>query len=123
MDRVGREDVRVRWLIGVGCGAALALTPASAQRDPLAPLPESAAPAPVRVAPQPTRMMLQQPTVNRPGPVYAPGAAGAASDSGFARYKPFLAAQARAAGVREATVAAVMPSLALNSRATSPIPT
>ncbi|HET9810612.1 MAG TPA: lytic murein transglycosylase [Sphingomicrobium sp.] len=49
--------------------------------------------------------------------VLAVGPAEAQSASAFDRYKLYLAAKARSAGVREATIRAVMPSLDLNQRA------
>jgi len=71
---------------------ALALTgnTASAQIDPLAPLPVRK--APVQAAPV------------------------AATQTGFAGYKLRLAALARSAGVRQATIQATIPFLSLNSR-------
>ena len=73
-------------------------TSASAQIDPLAPLPD--APPPV-----------VQPAAQR-------AAAPAASSTlmGFAGYKQRLSALARSAGVREATIQSVVPYLSLNSR-------
>ena len=97
-------------IIGALCLGALALTPASAQRDPLAPLPDQpvrpallprptpAAPVTVRYAPTPLPAVAQVPAV------------------GFDAYRQTLAAKARAAGVREATIQAVVPYLTLNSR-------
>lgn len=71
---------------------ALALTgsSASAQVDPLAPLPVRAVQAPPQVLP--------------------------ATQTGFAGYKVRLAALARSGGVRQATIQATIPFLALNSR-------
>jgi membrane-bound lytic murein transglycosylase B len=79
---------------------------ASAQvSDPLAPLPEA------QSAAQP-----RQPNI--PPVIQAPLApAGAAVATSFESYRSRLAYIARAAGVREATVAAVVPTLQLDSRA------
>jgi lytic murein transglycosylase len=91
----------------LACLGALALTPASAQQqqqpDPLAPLPEQPAPQPP--ASPPPRSEPLQPVSAAPSPA-----------SGFDLYKTQLAAKARAAGVREATIQAVLPSLTLNRR-------
>ena len=76
-------------------------TSASAQVDPLAPLPD---------APRP-----QQPVVRQA----AQPIAAASSNSGlvgFAAYKQRLSGLARSAGVREATIQSVIPYLSLNSR-------
>ena len=85
------------------------MTPASAQqeRDPLAPLPSEppAQPQPARIQP-----VIQAPL--RPVPTYS----APAQTSGFEGYKARLAATARAAGVRDATIAAVIPYLRQNAR-------
>src|SRR5687768_10628662 len=79
--------------------------------DPLAPLPQQpAASAPAQVRPQsfptaPPPRMLQ------------PSAQPAAASRGFEGYKVRLSALARAAGVRPATIAAVVPYLRINDRA------
>jgi membrane-bound lytic murein transglycosylase B len=73
-------------------------TSASAQVDPLAPLPD--APPPVV---QPAAQSLT-------------AAPSTSTLMGFAGYKQRLAALARSAGVREATVQSVVPYLSLNSR-------
>jgi lytic murein transglycosylase len=88
-------------LAGTG---ALALGPASAQVDPLAPLPEPRRPSPQAVqVPAPPVILSQQrpasPTVSR-----------------FAQYKSYLIGKARSAGIRETTIQAVIPYLRLNSR-------
>ncbi len=70
--------------------------------DPLAPLP---APAQVRPAVQ----QAFPPAVARPSPP--------AAQTGFEAYKARLAYLARLASVREATIAAVVPTLQLNQRA------
>lgn len=70
---------------------------ASAQTDPLAPLPD--APAPV-VTPA---AQFVEPYVY-------------AAPTGFTAYKQTLAQRARSAGVREATIQAVLPYLTLNQR-------
>lgn len=77
---------------------ALALMGSGAQVDPLAPLPAAPPPA-VRQVPQ-----------------YSPPPLGTPAQSGFAGYKTRLAGLARSAGVREATIQAVVPYLAVNSR-------
>ena len=69
---------------------------ASAQTDPLAPLPE----APARAA----------------APLVRPAAA-TTGLTGFSAYKQVLGQRARAAGVREATIQAVVPYLSLDQRA------
>jgi len=84
MDWEGCKQVASRLAIGALCLGAMALTPASAQRDPLAPLPDQ----PPRQAPA----------------------------RSFDSYRLTLAARARAAGVREATIQSVVPSLTINSR-------
>jgi lytic murein transglycosylase len=85
-------------------GSSLVAT-ASAQVDPLAPLPE----APVRpIAPAPPPSMVPA----RPQPSFVQPAAG----TGFEAYKQRLAYLARSGGVREATIAAVIPGLQVNSR-------
>jgi membrane-bound lytic murein transglycosylase B len=71
---------------------------ASAQADPLAPLP----PAP--------------PAAIAPARQYSPPPLASPALTGFAGYKSRLAALARSAGVREATVQSVVPYLTLNSR-------
>jgi lytic murein transglycosylase len=70
---------------------------ASAQLDPLAPLPD---------APPPTRQVVQ----------YSPPPLASPVQTGFAGYKSRLAGLARSAGVREATIQSVVPFLSLNSR-------
>lgn len=84
--------------------AALALiglgTAASSQVDPLAPLP----PATISPAIQPVAPPPATPQVT------------ATSLTGFGAYKVRLAALARSAGVREATIQSVVPYLSLNSR-------
>ena len=107
MDGEGIRRVAFRWSSSLLCLVALALTPASArqERDPLAPLPTPAPPAPTTRAPEPI-----VPLATRAAP--APRTA----MSGFEAYKGQLAARARAAGVREATIAAVIPYLRSNAR-------
>lgn len=72
---------------------------AVAQVDPLAPLPDAPPPAP-------TQRIVQ----------YSPPPLSSPAQAGFAGYKTRLAALARGAGVREATIQAVVPFLSLNSR-------
>ena len=83
------------WL---AAGALCIGTVASAQSDPLAPLPESPAPVQASVA----------------APVYPTSAPSGLT--GFAAYKQRLIALARSGGVREATIQSVVPYLSLNSR-------
>lgn len=71
-------------------------TVASAQADPLAPLPET--PAPLRAA----------------APAFPSSAP--AGLTGFAAYKQRLIALARSAGVRDATIQSTVPYLSLNER-------
>ncbi|MEO6114216.1 MAG: lytic murein transglycosylase [Sphingomicrobium sp.] len=78
---------------------------ATAQTDPLAPLPDAPPPL-VRV-----QTVLPQYRPVSPAPVTAL--------TGFAAYKQVLSARARSAGVREATIQATIPYLSLNSRAIS----
>lgn len=104
---IGEENRKVafRWSSSLVCLLAVALTPASAtqERDPLAPLPSVPSPQPIQV-------LVVQPQ-ERPRPVAPPTPV-----SGFERYKGELAATARAAGVRDATIAAVIPALRQNAR-------
>ncbi len=102
----GKGKVAFRWSSSLVCLVAVALTPASAmqERDPLAPLPTSSQPQ------QPAPVLVVQPRVAAPPPPSY------AAVSGFERYKGQLAARARAAGVRDATIAAVIPSLRQNAR-------
>ena len=98
MKRVG--SLLLRGVLTVT--AASLVTTASAQVDPLAPLPE----APVQqAAPPPV-------PAPRPAPAYAVPAAA----TGFEAYKQRLTYIARAGGIREATIAAVVPYLQVNSR-------
>ncbi len=78
----------------------LAGTSASAQVDPLAPLPQAQRPA--------VPLIAQRPPVPSPQP--------AIPLTGFAAYKVRLSALARSAGVREATIQSIIPYLELNSR-------
>ena len=102
---------------------ALAVAVSNSQVDPLAPLPEvpPSAPAPLIVqkpaaTPPPSPLIVRQPAVTPPsGPLILAQPAAAAS-TGYAAYKVRLAALARSAGVREATVQAVVPFLSLNGR-------
>jgi lytic murein transglycosylase len=101
----GKSKVAFRWSSSLVCLTAVALTPASAmqERDPLAPLPSVPSPQPIQV------LVVQPQESPRP---FAPPT----PVSGFERYKGQLAATARAAGVRDATIAAVIPSLSQNAR-------
>jgi len=85
--------------------AAIALGPAAAQVDPLAPLPRPVPQQPVPAQPRPRAPLL------RPAPVTTYTA-----QSPFDAYKLHLAARARREGVREATIQAHVPPLALNGR-------
>jgi len=78
-------------------GLMVAVLASSAQVDPLAPLPDvpAASPPVVQYSPPPLASPVQ---------------------TGFAAYKNRLAGLARSAGVREATIQAVVPFLSLNSR-------
>ena len=95
------QRMRVAILAGAG---ALALGPAAAQVDPLAPLS-----APQRPAPQ--TVQAPAPTVLRPPPPAASQAVG-----GFEQYKSYVIGRARSAGIRDATIQATIPYLRLNSR-------
>ena len=86
--------------------AALALGPASAQQSRIA------RDEPRRAEqPKPVQIAQAQPQVYRP-PVAQPRYANA-----FEQYKAYLSGRARAAGVREATIQAVIPYLRVNQRA------
>jgi membrane-bound lytic murein transglycosylase B len=99
MKRVG--SLVLRGVLAV-VGSSLVST-ASAQVDPLAPLPEAARP----------QVQPPAPAVIRPAPTaYVP-----APSSGFESYKSRLTYIARAGGISEATIAAIVPSLQVNSRA------
>jgi lytic murein transglycosylase len=90
--------------------ALLLLGSSLTQADPLAPLSVPPPPRPAqRVGP-----VVQVPVVR---PVFPPVIRPATG--GFAEYKTRLAARARREGIREATIASVMPGLALNSRVIS----
>lgn len=104
----GTGKVAFRWSCSLLCLAALALTPASArqERDPLAPLPDTPKPQP------PSR----SPLIATPPVVRAAVQPASASVSGFEGYKLRLTAAARSAGVRDATIAAVIPYLRQNAR-------
>lgn len=106
MDGEGFSIVVRRSLIGFACLGALALTPASAQRDPLAPM-EDVQPVapPATQAPQQLRTVQPFPVTVQPVPITA-----------FEGYKSRLTALARASGIREATIQAVMPSLDVDPR-------
>lgn len=84
------------------------VTTASAQMDPLAPLPEAQTPRPV-----PVQVQVQAQSVPRPPQsTYATSPA----STGFDAYKARLTYIARAGGVGEATIASVIPYLEVNSR-------
>jgi membrane-bound lytic murein transglycosylase B len=94
----------------MAAGGAMAFGPASAQVEPLVPLPRVAT-SQAQAQPTPsytTLQPVQTAQVVRPG--YA-------QPTGFAAYKLYLAARARREGVREATIQANVPGLELNTRA------
>jgi membrane-bound lytic murein transglycosylase B len=107
MNRVG--SLLLRGVLSVVGGSLVAT--ASAQVDPLAPLPEPVVqrpvPAPVQIPPRP---MVQ---------TYQPSFVIPTAATGFEAYKARLAALARSGGVREATIASVVPNLRVNSRVIS----
>ncbi|WP_114227865.1 MULTISPECIES: lytic murein transglycosylase [Sphingomonas] len=92
--------------MGAICLGVLALAPANAQRDPLSPLPDVPRSAPV-TAPTPVTIHYGAST---------PAAPTSQPLTGFAAYRERLAAKARAAGIREATIQNVVPYLTLNAR-------
>ncbi len=102
MNRVG--SLLLRGVLAV-MGASL-MTTASAQVDPLAPFPESRPPA---LTP------AQQPAYVPPAP--RPSFVQPTAATGFNAYKSRLTYIARAGGIREATIAAVVPYLQVNNRA------
>jgi len=87
--------------------AVTALT-SNAQVDPLAPLPEAPATRPALIVQQP----VVSPQPRAPLILAQPSSAA----TGYDAYKMRLAALARSAGVREATIQSVVPFLTLNSR-------
>lgn len=109
----GGGKVAFRWSSSLVCLAAVALTPASAkqERDPLAPLPASPQ---AQAQPQQTQVPVRSQTLPVSAlPVVQPLSP---TNSGFEGYKGRLAAAARAAGVRDATIANVIPYLQQNAR-------
>jgi lytic murein transglycosylase len=100
--------------------AVLLLGSALTQADPLAPL----APAPPPVARPPVQRPVPRPVQVVPAPsqstiLQSPAPArivSARPATGFQAYKAQLAARARREGIREATIAAVIPGLTFNSR-------
>ena len=91
----------------------MASGPAEAQAvDPLAPLPQRPRPQPTPML-QPVTVHRAQPTTLQP--VYQRQTYTA--PTAFDGYKLRLAARARQAGVREATIQAYVPTLTLNRRA------
>ena len=98
---------------------ALWASAATAQVDPLAPLPPSARPLPPSAPPLSPSAPIPQSA--RPLPAWAPPRGVYMSPlppalTGFAAYKTLLADRARRAGVREATIQGAVPWLSLNSR-------
>jgi membrane-bound lytic murein transglycosylase B len=102
MKRVG--SLVLRGVVAV-VGASL-MTTASAQVDPLAPLPEAA----VQPRPQPPQPYFVQPATQS---AVVPATAG----TGFEAYKARLTYIARAGGIREATIASVIPYLRVSNSA------
>jgi len=82
-------------------------TSASAQMDPLAPLPSQ----PLPKAPAPRASLPSAQTAQ-----YSPPPLASPALTGFAAYKTRLMGLARSAGVREATIQSTVPYLSLNSR-------
>ena len=99
MKRVG--SLLLRSVIAV-LGTSIGIT-ASAQGDPLAPLPDP----PARAVAEPL-----VPTPTRPTPSFVVPAA----PTGFDAYRQRLTYIARAGGISEATIASIIPYLQLNSR-------
>ena len=104
MKRVG--FLLLRGVLAVICSSLVAT--ASAQVDPLAPLPAQPAPQPPRPAPAQATAPSLVPAQSYSRPVSA---------GSFDEYKQRLTYIARAGGIREATIAAVVPYLQVNSRA------
>jgi len=102
MKRVG--SLLMRSVIAV-VGLSLVAT-ASAQVDPLAPLPEQQLQPVAPAQAQPAAPLRPQSTYTAP-----------AVPTGFEAYKSRLAYIARAGGIREETIAAVVPYLQVNDRA------
>ena len=99
---VAGVSVKILSTLGVAAMAS------GVQVDPLAPLPQQPVSRPplilqnpVATSPQRTPLILAQPST---------------ASTGYAAYKVRLAALARSAGVREATIQSVVPFLQLNSR-------
>jgi lytic murein transglycosylase len=107
---IGEDKAKVafRWSSSLLCLVAVAMTPASAMqdRDPLAPLPESQRQPPIAPS-QAREPLVSAASTFQPVP---------ARVSGFETYKGRLAGLAKAAGVRDQTVAAVIPYLRQNAR-------
>lgn len=98
---------------GWGITTALAVaSSASAQVDPLAPLPP---PPPSSTTPLQSLLPAPQVVIHR-APVYAIPAPAPPVSGGFSAYKAQLAARARREGVREPTIQNVVPYLSLNAR-------
>lgn len=112
-----RHKVAFRWSSSLLCLAAIAMTPASArqERDPLAPLPDQPKPQPapraITPAPVPVQVQTREPLTPVATVTTLPTSA-----PGFEGYKNRLSGLARSAGVREATIAAVIPMLRQNGR-------
>jgi lytic murein transglycosylase len=97
--------VALRWTIGwtLAGMAALALGPAEA-RDARSAVSRESAPKPEAAA------------ETASGEAYAQPARQPSYSSAFDQYKAYLAGRARSAGVREATIRSVIPSLSVNQR-------
>ncbi|HXH52702.1 MAG TPA: lytic murein transglycosylase [Sphingomicrobium sp.] len=107
----------MRWTgswIAIGL-ASLALGPAVAQVDPLAPLPQTPQPRPAQPQPQPRPAAPA--TVPVPVQTASLQAQPYAATSGFEAYKQYLMHAARQQGIREATIQGYIPALRLNERA------
>lgn len=92
--------------------AFLALGPAVAQVDSLAPLPQAPQPRPVQTQPQPIQPAPPVVPVQTASLQAQPDAV-----TGFEAYKQYLMHVARHQGIREATIQAHVPGLRLNERA------
>ena len=99
------------WI--TAAAAAMALGPATAQVDPLAPLPARPQAAPARPATVLPAQPRPQPATSAQLTPYRPPYSAPAS---FQSYTTYLAAKARSEGVREATIQAVIPYLRYNHR-------
>lgn len=98
-------ELRVFGGIALALASAMALATPSAQvRGPAAPEPSA----------QPTQFAQAQPGMISRSPYTAPPIA--VSSNPYEQYKSYLIGRARSAGIREATIQAVIPALRLNPR-------